>query len=184
MKPLYKESTNTHSTALAGYTFPGSKYGNQKRIEAAVYYLVHGSLTKTSKACHIPITTLYDWKQTEWWPSLTEQVRNEKEVEFQAGFTRVVEAATKEIEDRLEHGDVKLVKTKDGYELRRVPVSAKDAAVVAAIAYDKLRLSLNLPTAIRADSTNNDLEVLAKKFRKIGEEYRRGVIDVTPADEQ
>jgi hypothetical protein len=170
-----------YSVILKGHTFRGSQYDNQQRIEAAVHFMVHGSLTKTAKACHIPLTTLYDWKQSEWWPTLTEQIRSEKEIEFQAGFSRIVESAIGQIEDRLEHGDVKLVKTKNGYEQQRVPVSAKDATMVAAISYDKLRLSVNLPTSIRA-TADNSLESLAKKFKKIAEKHRRKVIDVTPPD--
>ena len=50
--------------ALAGRSFRGSQYDNQQRIEAAVHYLVHGSLTKAAKACSIPLTTLYDWKNS------------------------------------------------------------------------------------------------------------------------
>ena len=62
-------------------------------------------------------------------------------------------------------------------------VSAKDATMVAAISYDKLRLSLNLPTSIRATS-DNSLEALAKKFETIGKKYHREVIVVTPPDDQ
>jgi hypothetical protein len=165
-----------HSIVLQGHTFPGSKYSNQQRIEAVVYYMVHGSLTKTSKACGIPLTTLHDWKQTEWWPELSEQVRREKESEFQAGLSRIVTSAIGEIEDRVQHGDVKLVKVKDGYEERRVPVSAKDATVIAGISYDKLRLSLNLPTSIT--SSQKTLNELSDEFREIAKNYRRDVIDV------
>jgi len=60
-----------------------------------------------------------------------------------------------------------------------VPVSAKDAIVIAAIGYDKLRLSLNLPTTIRG-TAGTDLEALARKFEAMGERYRRDFIDVTP----
>jgi len=168
--------SKTYMPALAGYTFPGSKYSNQKRIEAAVHYMVYGSLTKTAKSCGIPLTTLYDWKQSEWWTELSEQVRIEKEAEFQAGFSRVVQAAIGEIEDRLQHGDVKLVKGKDGYEQKRVPISAKDATVIAGISYDKLRLSLNLPTSI--SSSQKSLTELSEEFTKIAKNYKRDVIHV------
>jgi hypothetical protein len=173
--------TETNSLALKGHTFPGSQYDNQQRIEAAVHYMVHGSLTKSAKACSIPPTTLYDWTKAEWWPTLSEQIRRENEIEFQSGFTRIVEAAIGQIEDRLEHGDVKLVKTKNGYAQQRVPISAKDATVVAGITYDKLRLSLSLPTSVRSTSEKS-LEVLAEKFKKIAKEYQREVIDVTPPE--
>jgi hypothetical protein len=170
-----------YSLALKGHTFRGSQYDNQQRIEAAVYFMVHGSLTKTAKACGIPLTTLHDWKESEWWPELTDQIRSEKESEFQAGFSRIVQAAIGEIEDRLEHGDVRLVKSKDGYEQRRVPISAKDATMVAAIAYDKLRLSLNLPTTI--SSSQKSLTELSEEFRNIAKNYRRDVIDVKASDD-
>jgi hypothetical protein len=144
-------------------------------------YLIHGTINKVSETTGIPKTTLRDWRHDEWWGPLADEVRAEKEQEFQAGFSRIVDAAIEQIEDRLEHGDVKLVKTKDGYTQQRVPISAKDATVVAGITYDKLRLSLNLPTSIRATS-DNSLEALAEKFKKIAKEYQREVIDVTPPE--
>ena len=85
-------------------------------------------------------------------------------------------SAIGEIEDRLEHGDVRLVKTKSGYEQKRVPISAKDATMVAAISYDKLRLSLNLPTNITSSQKN--LSELSQEFQEIAKNYRRDVIDV------
>ena len=87
-----------------------------------------------------------------------------------------MQAAIGQIEDRLEHGDVRLVKSKDGFEERRVPISAKDATMVAAISYDKLRLSLNLPTSI--SSSQKSLTELSQEFQDIAKNYRRDVIDV------
>jgi len=147
-----------------------------------VFFMVHGSLTKTSKACGIPLTTLFDWKQSEWWPELSEQIRSEKESEFQPGLSRIITSAIREIEDRLEHGDVRLVKTKPGHEQKRVPISAKDATMVAAISYDKLRLSLNLPTSIT--TTQKNLAELSEEFRNIAKNYRRDVIDVKASGNQ
>ena len=181
MTPLYKESPNTHSPALTGYTFPSSPYTNQDRIKACTVYLVSGTLKGTSKACGIPITTLYDWKKTDWWQQLSESVRIEKEDEFRAGFTRIIDAAIGRTEEALVKGEAKLVKTKDGYEERRVPVGAKDATMIAAISYDKLRLSMNLPTSISQSSGNSGiqakLEELSRKLEQrevsvISEQYR------------
>ena len=107
MNNTTRESTAAFSLVLQGHSFRGSQYDNQQRIDAAVHYLIHGSLTKTAKACSIPLTTLYDWKQSDWWPTLTERIRSEKEEEFQAGFTLIVESAIGQIEDRLKHGRCK-----------------------------------------------------------------------------
>ena len=76
-----------------------------------------------------------------------------------------MQTAIGEIEDRLEHGDVRLVKTNDGYEQRWVPISAKDATLVATISYGKLRLSLNLSTS--NSSSQKSLAELSHEFRNI-----------------
>jgi hypothetical protein len=138
--------------------------------------MVYGSLAKTSKACRIPLTTLYDWKQSEWWVPLTDEVRNEKEDEFRAGFSGIIETALFRAKDALEHGDTKLVKTKEGYQERRVPVSAKDAIVMAAIAFDKLRLSENLPTTISKTTDSQGIQAKLEELSELLERQEEKVV--------
>ena len=168
------------SGVLSGQSFQGSRYGVQERIQVAVAFIVEGNVSRTSRATGIPESTIRDSRKSDWWEQLNAEVRGEKEHEFQAGFTRMVQAAIGQVEDRLTHGDVKLVRGAEGHEERRVPVSAKDATMVAAISYDKLRLSLNLPTSIRVNTDAHTLEALGKRFEEIGKAYQREVIDVTP----
>ena len=78
--------TETYSNALQGYTFPGSKNTNEQRMDAVVNYMLLGTLSKASEACGIPLTTLYDWKKTEWWEPLAVEARNEKEDEHHAAL--------------------------------------------------------------------------------------------------
>ena len=59
MKDTIQESPITLSNALQGYTFAGSKYTNEQRIEAVANYMILGTLSKTSEACGIPLATLY-----------------------------------------------------------------------------------------------------------------------------
>ena len=91
-KHLDDENT-AHSKALSTCNFAGSKYGVQKRIQVAVAFLVEGNVSRTSKVTAIPETTIRDWRKTDWWEQLCAEVRGEKESEFRAGFTRIVDAA-------------------------------------------------------------------------------------------
>jgi hypothetical protein len=163
----------TYSSALQGYTFAGSKYTNEQRIDAVVNYMVLGTLSKASEACGIPLTTLYDWKKTEWWEPLAVEARNEKEDEHHAAFSRIIDKATKRVEDALEHGETKLVKTKNGYEERRVPVGAKDSLMIAAISYDKKRLSENLPTSITQSDTGKSIQAQLEELSERVQEQER-----------
>jgi hypothetical protein len=159
---------------VKGYTFAGSPYTNEQRIDAVVNYMILGTLSKTSEACGIPLTTLYDWKKTEWWEPLAVEARNEKEDEHHAAFSRIIDKATKRVEDALEHGETKMLKTKDGYEKHLVPVGAKDALMIAAISYDKKRLSENLPTSI----TSSDNKGIEAKLIELSNKLERREVSV------
>jgi len=163
--------TETYLTVFNGCDFSGSKYGNQERIEAIVNYTIHGSFKKAAKATGIPASTIRDWAKTEWWLEATALVRSEKEAELYAGFTRIIFIAIEKVEDALKNGEVKLVKTKEGYEERRVSPTAKDAAVIAGIFHDKKRLIENLPTSITQTDSNASiqakLEQVSRDLRKL-----------------
>ena len=98
------------------------------------------------------------------------EVRQQNEAMILAGNERIISLAQQELEDRLVNGDVQIVRTKDGTEERRVPVKARDLSVIGGIAYDKRRLSLSLPTSIRADSAS--LEKLAERFEDIAAQHK------------
>ena len=105
--------------------------------------------------------------QQDWWQDLLQEHAEEIEARVRADFDRVIEKATAETIDRLEHGDVVL--GKNG-ELKRIPVKARDAMTIGAIAYDKRRISLNLPTSISSSGTKQ-VEELAKQFHKLAESF-------------
>ena len=150
---------------------PGSKYTDADRRRAALEYSIYGVASKVSQRTGIPETTLCGWRKTEWWHQLIEEVRSEKEEQIRAGDERIITLAQREIEDRLENGDVQLVRTSEGVKEHRVPVKARDAAVIKGISDDKRRLSLSQPTSIRADSAN--IKELAEAFAKLSQDHRR-----------
>ena len=94
------------------------------------------------------------------------EARNEKEDEHHPAFSRIIDKATKRAEAALEHGETKLVKTKDGYEKHLVPVGAKDALIMAGISYDKKRLSENLPTSITQSDGNEGIQAKLEELSK------------------
>ncbi len=151
---------------------PGSKYTDEDRRRAALEYALTGSLTKVAKRTGIPRKTVSDWKnKSDWWVEVSAKVRHQKEAKILADNEEIIDKAHREIVDRLDNGDVQLVRTKNGVELHKVPVKAKDAAVIRGISDDKRRLSLNQPTAITGNST--DMKTLANEFAKLSDEMSR-----------
>ena len=147
---------------------PGSKYTDEDRRTAVLEYSLTGSVKEAAKRADIPRTTISDWKKTAWWEEMLVKVRHEKEARILADNERIMDLAQREIEDRLANGDVQLVRTKDGVKEHRVPVKARDAAVIKGIAEDKRRVQLNMPTSITAkQGTKEHIEKLAAYFAEL-----------------
>src|SRR5262249_38313588 len=79
----------------------------------------------------------------------------EKGAELDGAYTRILDKALQELLDRLEQGDPFVV----GGEVKRKPVSARDLALVAAITYDKRRLSRDAQLAATAHAAPNNDEL-------------------------
>lgn len=137
----------TNQTAI---TNTCSQYSDAVKKEAAIIYLVTGNKKRTSEQVNVPYSTLYSWMESDWWDGLIERVRHEKQDELDGQLSQVIDKAFASILDRLEHGDCRL--DKDG-QIVRVPVSARDATVIAGIAFDKRQILRNLPTSIKGDDS-------------------------------
>ena len=75
----------------------------------------------------------------------------EKGRELDSKLSQIIDRALDEVADRLMNGDCKI-----GHEgkLVRVPIPAKDAAIVAAVMFDKRQIIRNLPTSITHDPSH------------------------------
>ena len=145
-------------------TSQGSQYSNEDRREAASHYVVHGVMTKVANLTNIPERTLSDWKKQEWWQALTTEIRLEKSDQIDASITNILEASTKQLTDRIHNGDEVL--NKDG-DIIRLAMKGRDLAKVFGITFDKRQIIRNLPTSIKAESTDARLNMLADKVREL-----------------
>ena len=142
----------------------GSKYDDTVRRQAAVEYYIRGNIKAVAEHMGINRTTILNWKNQDWFQDMLQECADECEDKIRAGYDAIIDKAIDETLDRLDNGDVYM---HQGAPVR-APVRAKDAATIAAIAYDKRRISLNLPTSITANaSTGKQLENLAQQFRDL-----------------
>ena len=151
-------------------------YTDQDKRAAVMEYLIKGNQAVVSRALGIPEMTLSTWRTTDWWESLEVELRSEKKDQIEAELSTIIEKAHKETIDRLDNGDE--VNTKDG--LKRIKMRGRDTATVGAIAYDKLRLSQNLPTSIKSESST--VEALARQFAELSRTWEEKKINSIPGE--
>ena len=125
--------------------------------------------------------TMYCWKRKPWWMKLQKEIRKAKGDEFDAMATEAIHKSVGAVIDRLDNGDYHL--DKEG-GLVRVPVKAKDAAVIGAVLYDKRALGRGDPTSkVERSSPEDSLKKLADAFLKMtgGETIEAKKIETTYA---
>lgn len=161
-------------------------YTDEKRIEAVTLYAALGNPDTVSELCSVPAHTIRVWRKEQWFQDLLREIWAENNEKIDAKFTAIVEKSLEAIQDRLENGDVRVLK--DG-KIVRVPISAKDLSLVSAINVDKRQLLRGLPTS-RSESiatvgakSMDRLERLAETFENLARLGRKSpqTLDITDA---
>lgn len=146
----------------------GEEYPLETKVQAVATYLLLGNNWKTEDVMGLPRNTLSAWKRKDWWPELIAVAQKDHSDEIGAKFNYVMGKALDVISERLESGDH--IYDSKNQEVVRVPVKAKDAAVIAAISYDKRALIRGEPTSRTETSPSARLERLAEQFERLNNE--------------
>jgi len=155
----------------------GNIWNNTQRKDAAVAWVIHGNTQKVSEITGVPLSTLYTWLKSDWWPRFLEEAKREHQELIEARLSDIVERATDALLDRIIYGDVKLVYNKGlrTYEEVRTPVVAKDLKAIVAELSDRLRVIRNQPTRVSVEA-KFDPEKIAREFAQIAERNREKIV--------
>jgi len=116
------------------------KFTEADRRAAVMAYLVTGSQKAAVDASGSTRFTIARWMKEPWWHDLTAQLHDEYAARIDAAYTQIIENALAEISDRLDNGDASTRWNDERGEFERRLVSAKDAAIIMGICYDKRAL--------------------------------------------
>lgn len=99
-------------------------------MEVVSRYMLLGNMRVVAEQTNVPYSTLVDWKRSDWWPDMVDQIRRQKKNKTNESLTKIIESSLEVVQDRLENGDF-VLNNKTG-EIVRKPVSVKDANQIAA----------------------------------------------------
>lgn len=158
--------------ALPG--FYDTKYTPDTKIHAVTSYVVTGSFKQAAKLAVVPESTIKGWKGTEWFRTIARYVQQARAEELDSSMSNVIHQAMEAVHDRLTEGDTKYNPRLN--EVVRVPVSAKDATLIA----DRVIHSRNL---LRGDATSRTENTsLAEKIMDLRQQFKtftdKNVIEV------
>ena len=135
-------------------------YSQEIKNEAAIQYAIKGVMSHVSRALDIPEPTLCEWKRSDWWLALTEEVRSEKSDEHIARYQSLTTKALEAADDGIDKLKGKTLTAAD----------IKALVVTGATCTDKARLLLNQPTSIKGDS--DSIKSLTDMFTKLSQDHK------------
>lgn len=143
------------------------KYTKDQKVYTVATYMITGNLTRTSQLTGISLPTVKNWKyNTEWWEECMSILRRVKNEELDVKLTAVIDQGVDELWDRLKNGDEVI----QGGKPYRKRVSARDAATILGIVYDKRAMGRGDPTSRSESISVDELSKLAAAFKKVAQE--------------
>lgn len=150
-------------------------YSPEQKASVLALYASEMTLEAISEQTGVPYSTLRFWKSQVWWQTMLDEIRGDNEEIFRFRAQQIVDKATKAVLERLELGDE--VIDKNG-KIQRRKITGKDAAVIGAVFFDKLRTSLNMPNVIHKHVDETNLKDLAENFRKVAREFDAKIVSI------
>lgn len=138
------------------------------------------SVTATSRATGVPVNTINNWLRSAENAGLVERLRREHAGIRSVKAATLFDLAMEQLEDRLLNGEHNLSRTG---EVVRMPVKARDVAVIAGIVADKAKVfsDIHMASGVQNSSIMPEdyLRVLENLASIRDELRRRTAIDVT-----
>lgn len=143
----------------------GVQYSDLDMERAIASYVVHGTFAAAERETGVSADAIRKRRERnpEWFEGVVLALRQDFDEEHRAVIRKAFLASSTQALDRAENGE--LVSDDKGGYTKRKPMAGRDAAWIAAVMFDKLRISLGQPTSIAAragDSTIDKLDALRK----------------------
>ncbi len=151
-----------------------TKHTREDRYKAAAALVATGNSKAASRESGIPASTIRHWSHNDDdFQMMCQEIKTEFGEKIKYKFAEIIDESADQTLDRLRHGDV-IRDTKTG-ELVRIPVKGRDAAIIGAVAFDKLRLAENQPTNIvQHENWEERRKHLFEELRAISDASQRG----------
>lgn len=139
-----------------------------QKTEVVAKYLILGSVTLAANECKIPVNTVFNWKQSDWWGETEAELRKQSSQELQGKLGKIIDKSLKAVEDRLDKGDY-VYDPKSG-SIKRIGVKASVANQITKDSIDRKMLLEKIST--RGASSE---QAVAERLASLREEFLKFV---------
>jgi len=154
-----------------------TKHTREDRYKAAAGLVATGNSKAASRESGIPASTIRHWSHNDDdFQLMCQEIKTEFGEKIKYKFAEIINESADQTLDRIRNGDV--IRNPKTGELVRVPVKARDLAIIGGVNFDKLRLAENQPTNIvQHENSEERIKRLMEQCKAISRAGRRGDLD-------
>jgi hypothetical protein len=151
----------------------GRQYTWEQKIEVATKYMQLGNARLVCELTGVPYQTILDWRRTEWWSDLVDELKQIKRSKQGVRLEEIVNEGLDVAQERLQNGDF-FFNVKTG-QIERKPVSMRDASqMVNNLITRQIQMEeLAEKVSQRKESVKETLLMLSKEFAKFTKEQAK-----------
>lgn len=159
-------------------------YPPEKKLAAALGYILHNNISKVSRMVGVPAHTIAGWKnRSEWWPEIVDRARGYFREKNYGQLIEIMDKANQRAITALSTGDEKVLS--DG-TIVKVAVTGKDAALIGKLAQEQV-LYMREEAALKNGKVEEELREIKDALRGLGRAKKAELIegeveDVTDED--
>jgi hypothetical protein len=149
-----------------------------KRLEVVSRFMLLGNMRLVSEQTKVAYETLMEWKKSDWWPELVDQIKRTTKSKRNNSITAIIEQSIDTVHDRLANGDF-VFDQKSGQIIRK-PVSARDATYISeAMMKRQDIIETQMDHSHSEDTREEQLVKLAQEFQKWASKTKKvDVVDI------
>lgn len=146
-------------------------YPAHLKFATIMKYAMCGSIRETERATGVPRATLRSWMHSDWWAEAYRRAEEFQSARISAKMTRLVNASVDRLQDKIENGEIIIIRDKHGAEIAREnrPLAAKTLLDIAktAAAHSSMSREVRKQEAPQAPNMNSRLLSLAEDCVKV-----------------
>lgn len=142
-------------------------YSWSDKTKAVQLYMLNGNMKLVSELTGVSYDTLCDWKRSEWWATVVEELRVAARAKRGTKLSTIIDTSLELVQDRLENGD--WIYDQKAGKLVRKPVALKDVTALTGTLMEKQLKMEELADRLDNNKTTvqETLTMLAKEFQKL-----------------
>ena len=119
IEPVYKTRDERQYWLVKNIIPDSPQYPAPLKFATIMKYATCGSIREVERTTGVPRATIRSWMESDWWPEAYRRAEEFQSARISAKMTRLVNSSVDKLQDKIENGEIVIIRNKHGEEIAR-----------------------------------------------------------------